>query len=274
MAETLAVALRDRGYNVTAVSSRSFQSASRLAGLIEGCRAFDDNQKAAEAANIIFITTPDDAIAPVTAGVPWCAGQSAVHCSGADSIDSLSAARDAGADVGVFHPLQTFASLRQENLPGITYAIEAEEPLLSILKQMASDLGGNWIEIKPQDKVLYHTAAVFACNYLVTLVSMATDLWQGFGVPQEQAIRALLPLMKGTINNIENSGVPQCLTGPIARGDAGTVEKHLKALRTASPELIPTYRELGLKTIPIALAKGKIDRKQARRLESILKEEK
>ena len=273
-AKTLAVALKHKGYDVAAVSSRSLRSAQKLAGLIDGCRALADNQQAADAADIIFITTPDDVIASAAAGVRWQAGQSAVHCSGADSTDSLAAAKEAGADVGVFHPLQTLASLRQENLLGITYAIEAGEPLLSILKQMAADLGGNSIEIKPQDKVLYHAAAVFACNYLITLVKTATDLWQGFGIPQEQAIRALLPLMKGTINNIENIGIPQCLTGPIARGDAGTIRKHLKALRAASPELIPTYCELGLKTIPIALAKGRIDPKQARRLESILQEEK
>jgi predicted short-subunit dehydrogenase-like oxidoreductase (DUF2520 family) len=78
---------------------------------------------------------------------------------------------------------------------------------------MAADLGGSWIEIKPHNKVLYHAAAVFACNYLVTLTKTATDLWQGFGIPPEKAIKALLPLMKGTINNIENIGIPQCLTG-------------------------------------------------------------
>jgi len=273
VAKTLAVALKNKGYGVAAVSSRSLQSAQKLAGLIDGCCALAENQQAADAADIVFITTPDDVIAPAAAGVRWRTGQSAVHCSGADSTDLLVSAKEAGAEVGVFHPLQTFASLRQENLPGITYAIEAEEPLLSVLKKMAADLGGNWIEIKPQDKVLYHAAAVFACNYLVTLTKTATDLWQGFGVPQQQAIQALLPLMKGTISNIENSGIPQCLTGPIARGDAGTIKKHLKALKTASPELLPTYRELGLKTIPIALAKGRIDRKQAHKLESILQEE-
>ena len=111
---------------------------------------------------------------------------------------------------------------------------------------------------------------IFACNYLVTLTKTATDLWQSFNIPPEQAIPALLPLMRGTMNNIDAIGMPQCLTGPIARGDTGTIKKHLTALQKASPELVSTYRELGLKTIPIALAKGKIDDKQAEELKDIL----
>ena len=270
VANTLAVALSDKGCPVVAISSRSCRSAEKLARLIKDCRACSNNQEVADNAELVFITTPDDIIAPVAARLKWRPGQSVVHCSGTYSTDILAPARKAGACVGGFHPLQTFASLRQENLTGITYAIEAEEPLLVTLKEMATILDGSWIEIKAGDKVLYHTAAVFTCNYLVTLVKTATDLWQSFNIPPEQAIRALLPLMKGTISNIESIGIPQCLTGPIARGDCGTIKKHLDALQKAVPELTRTYRELGLKTIPIALAKGKIDDKQADELAAIL----
>lgn len=270
VANTLAVALSDKGCPVVAISSRSCRSAEKLARLIKDCRACSNNQEVADNAELVFITTPDDIIAPVAARLKWRPGQSVVHCSGTYSTDILAPARKAGACVGGFHPLQTFASLRQENLPGITFALEAEEPLLVTLKEMATILDGSWIEIKAGDKVLYHTAAVFACNYLVTLVKTATDLWQSFNIPPEQAIRALLPLMKGTISNIESIGIPQCLTGPIARGDCGTIKKHLDALQKAAPELTRTYRELGLKTIPIALAKGKIDDKQADELAAIL----
>ena len=178
----------------------------------------------ADNADLLFIATPDDAIAPVATEVKWHPGQSVVHCSGADSTDVLKPARKTGAPVGVFHPLQTFAGQNQENLSGITFAIEADKPLLTTLKDMATDLGGYWIEIKADDKVIYHAAAVFACNYLVTLVKLATDLWQTFDVPTQQASQALLPLLRGTINNIDNVGIPQCLTGPIARGDTGTIK--------------------------------------------------
>jgi predicted short-subunit dehydrogenase-like oxidoreductase (DUF2520 family) len=118
--------------------------------------------------------------------------------------------------------------------------------------------------------VLYHAAAVFACNYMVTLVKLATDLWQTFNIPPQKATQALLPLLKGTIHNIETVGIPQCLTGPIARGDTGTIRKHLDALNHKAPQLVATYRELGLQTIPIAVAKGRINNSQAQELEAIL----
>ncbi len=270
----LAVRLKGKGYPVVAVSSRSRTSAENLAQAVAGCRVLDSNQAIADNAELIFITTPDDAIAPVASEVQWHPGQSVVHCSGADSVDILQPARELGAKVGAFHPLQTFASAQQamENIPGSTFALEAEEPLLSTLKDMATALDGHWVELKASDKVLYHAAAVIACNYLVTLVKLATDLWQTFGVPPPQATKALLPLLRGTLNNIDNVGIPQCLTGPIARGDIGTINKHLDSLKATAPHLLPTYRELGRQTVPIALAKGRINKSRAQELEALLKQ--
>jgi len=269
----LSVRLSSKGYQVVAVSSRSQTSARNLAQAISGCRAFNNNQDVADTAELVFITTPDDAIAPVVSQIQWHTGQSVVHCSGADSTDILEPAKKLGARVGVFHPLQTFASVRQaiENMPGSTFAVETEEPLLNILKEMATALDGNWVELKAGDKVIYHAAAVIACNYLITLVKLATDLWQTFSIPPQQATQALLPLLRGTINNIDTIGIPQCLTGPIARGDTGTIKKHLDALQKIAPTILTTYRELGLQTIPIALAKGRINQHQAQELQAILK---
>jgi len=269
----LAVRLRDKGYPVVAVGSRSKSSADRLAQAVDGCRAYDTIQEAAEAAELVFITTPDGAIGPVAAQLRWHAGQKVIHCSGADSTDVLEPAKRAGAQVGAFHPLQTFASAAQaiQNLPGSTFAIEAEEPLLSTLKEMAEALDGHWVRLRAQDKVLYHAAAVMACNYLYTLVKLATDMWQVFDVPVPEATRALLPLLRGTLNNLENVGIPNCLTGPIARGDLGTIHKHLEAIEAQVPEVLSTYRELGLQTIPLALGKGRIDEKAAEELRALLK---
>jgi predicted short-subunit dehydrogenase-like oxidoreductase (DUF2520 family) len=270
----LAVRLKGKGYPVVAVSSRSQTSAQNLARAINGCQIFDNNQAVADNAELVFITTPDDAIAPVVSQIRWHPGQSVVHCSGADSTAILQPAREAGAQVGAFHPLQTFASAQQamENIPGSTFALEAEEPLLNILKDMAAALDGHWVELKASDKVLYHAAAVFACNYMVTLVKLATDLWQTFNVPTQKATKALLPLLRGTLNNIDTVGIPQCLTGPIARGDIGTINKHLDALNQTAPHLLSTYRELGRQTIPIALAKGRINQEQAQELQAILEQ--
>ena len=268
----LALTLHSRGYPVVAVSSRYHASARKLAQAINGCSAVTDNQEVADTAEFVFITTPDDVIASVASQTKWHQGQYVVHCSGADTTDILEPARKGGAYVGVFHPLQTFAGAREalENMPGSTFTLEAEEPLLGILQDMANALGGHWIELKAGDKAAYHAAAVIACNYLVTLVKMATDLWQTFGISREKATRALLPLIRGTVHNIETIGIPQCLTGPIARGDSGTIKKHLEALEKVSPDMLTTYKELGLRTIPIALAKGRINEQQAEELKAIL----
>ena len=269
----LAIRLNDRGYQVVAVSSRTRSSSKKLAQAITGCHAVESNQAVADSAELLFITTPDDAIAPVASEIQWHSGQSVVHCSGADSTDILEPARKRGTNVGAFHPLQTFASVQQamDNIAGSTFALEAEEPLLSTLKNIATALNGNWIELEASDKVIYHAAAVIACNYLVTLVKVATDLWQTFDVPLGDATRALLPLLRGTINNIENIGIPYCLTGPIARGDTGTIKKHVKALQEVAPSVLSTYYELGRQAIPIALAKGRINQQQAEELQTILK---
>ncbi len=268
----LALKLNSQGYPVVAVSSQHHTSAKKLAQNISSCSPVTDNQEVADTAEFVFITTPDDVIASVASQTKWHQRQHVVHCSGADSTDILEPARKTGAYVGVFHPLQTFAGAREaiENIPGSTFTLEAEAPLLGILQDMANTLGGHCIKLKASDKAVYHAAAVIACNYLVTLVKLATDLWQTFGIPANQATESLIPLIKGTVRNIETIGIPQCLTGPIARGDSGTIKKHLEALEKVSPDTLTTYRELGLKTIPISLAKGRISKQQAKELEAVL----
>ncbi|MFC1995392.1 Rossmann-like and DUF2520 domain-containing protein [Chloroflexota bacterium] len=269
----LAVRLSSRGYRVVAVSSRNQMVAEKLAQTLTDCHAFNNNQDVADTAELIFITTPDDAIATIASQIRWHPRQCVVHCSGADSTDILKPAKKSGARVGAFHPLQTFVSVKQaiENMSGSTFVLEAEESLLNTLKDMVAALDGDWVELKESDKVVYHAAAVIACNYLVTLVKLSTDLWQTFAIPPHQATQALLPLLRGTINNIDAVGIPQCLTGPIARGDTGTIKKHLTALHKIAPDLLSIYKELGLQTIPIAVAKGRINQHQAQELQAILK---
>lgn len=269
---SLAVRLHQQGYHIAAVSSRTLASAERLARRINSCDVYQTAQEVANAAQLVFLTTPDDVISEVANRVRWHKGQRIVHCSGAHSTDILEMANKYGATIGCFHPLQTFASVEKaiENLPGSTFAIEAKEPLLTTLKEMAVAVSCNWVVLTAEDKVLYHTAAVFACNYLVTLVKLATDLWQDFGKPREQAITALLPLLRGTLSNLETIGLPNCLTGPIARGDLGTIKKHLEALGKKKPELLNSYRQLGMQTIPIALEKGKINSDKAQELQTLL----
>jgi len=272
----LAFRLAQAGYPIVAVMSRTRASAERLVATLgesgTRSRVYDAPQSVADDAEVVFVTTPDDAIGTVVASVRWHAGQSVVHCSGADSLGPLEPARRAGASVGGFHPLQTFASVQQaiENLPGSTFALEAEEPLLGTLAGFARSLEGRVVRLGPGDKVLYHAAAVIACNYAVTLMNMATDLWAHFGVSKKDAIDGLMPLLRGTLNNLANVGLPNALTGPIARGDIGTIRKHLEALEARAPGLLPAYRAMGLQTIPVALGKGRIGENRAAELRTLL----
>jgi len=264
--------LSRRGYKLVAVASRTQASAVGLTARLQPPPPVCDAQSAVDRSELVFLTTPDDLIAPVANSLVWHAGQAVVHCSGAASTDVLEAAHAAGAAVGAFHPLQTFAGVNEaiENLPGSAFAVEAEGPLLDTLEQMARDLSGTPIRLGPGDKTLYHAAAVLTSNYTVALMAAATQLWEQFGVAAPEATKALLPLLQGTVNNIRKIGLPGCLTGPIARGDLGTVEKHLQALEARAPELLGMYCELGLRAVPVAVAKGKIDPNQARALETAL----
>jgi predicted short-subunit dehydrogenase-like oxidoreductase (DUF2520 family) len=273
VAIALGQALSRSGYSVTAVASRSYGSAAKLAAAIDGCAACHSAQEVADRCNLIFITTPDDAIPLVAGSIKWKKGQAVIHCSGADSTEALISAAEQGAVTGAFHPLQSLAGGPNDadKLKGITFAVEANEPLLSQLKDMAEALGGQWLILKAEDRALYHAAAVVACNYMVTLTGMAADMWGNFGADGGQAVRALLPLIKGTLSNIESDGLPGCLTGPIARGDTGTIRKHLAAISQKSPNIEEAYRVMGLATLPIAQAKGQLSAEAAGEISGLLK---
>jgi predicted short-subunit dehydrogenase-like oxidoreductase (DUF2520 family) len=269
----LAVRLFKSGYPVIAVADTNLRATEKLVELVPGCQVFKNVQQIADSTEHVFITTPDDFISKVASKLNWHPDQNVVHCSGAASIDILEPAKKSGAMVGSFHPCQAFASVDQaiKNLPGSTFAIEAQGPLLDILKEMASTIGCDWIVLKPGDKALYHAAAVFVSNYSVALLKVATDLFQNFDVSPAQATKVLMPLIQGNLNNMKNLGLPHCLTGPIARGDVGTIEKHILALKEKEPSILKLYRELGLEAIQIALAKGTIDKEVSETLQTLLK---
>jgi predicted short-subunit dehydrogenase-like oxidoreductase (DUF2520 family) len=269
----LASKLFEKGYKVVAVASRSFSSAERLVANISSCRPYSTPQEVADVATLVFITTPDDAVSSVQQGIDWHPGQWVVHTSGALPVSVLQRAKSRGGLTGGFHPLQTFAGATGENLSGSTFALEGEEPLLSSLKEIALALGGSYVVVSSEDRALYHITGVLASNYVVTLMGLADEIWRRLGL-SASGVNSLLPLMRGTVENLARIGLPDALTGPIARGDAGTIQKHLQALRERIPELTSIYRELGLKTIPISLGKGVIDETKAKELEKILGGEK
>lgn len=268
------VRLAEQGFPIAGAMDILPHESARFAQSVPGCTVYDTAQSLADDMDFIFITTPDDVIGIVAAEVKWRSGQTVIHCSGANSTAVLSPARQNGCHVGCMHPCNSFASIEQslENLPGSTFTLEAEEPVLSDLKRFVESLNGKWMKLQEQDKALYHASVCIACNYFYTLVHLATDLWKHFDISQADAVAASMPILKGTLNNIEHVGFPGCLTGPIARGDVSTIRKHIEALEEREPRLVPLYKSLGLETIPIGLAKGTLAQDKAEELTKLLSE--
>jgi predicted short-subunit dehydrogenase-like oxidoreductase (DUF2520 family) len=258
LAVPLAWILARAGYRVTGAAARSEVSAARLAGGIDGAKVFSSAQELAGSADLVFVAVPDDVIASATDGVRWEARHSVVHCSGATEVSALASAAAAGATVGGFHPLQSFTNTEaaMATLPGCTVGIEAEEPLFGMLTGMAEALGCRPIRLPPGSRALYHASGSFASSFLVGLMNDALELWAAFCVGREEAMQALLPLAKGTVAAMEANGPIHSLAGPIARADVKTVARHLDAIRTHAPALLPTYLEIARRSLPIAEAKG------------------
>jgi len=267
----LARGLAAVGYSV-ALFGRRPDRLRRALDRIPGGRRAASAQEIVEASDIVFLTVPDDGIRSAAEALTWEPGKSAVHCSGASSLDLLTHAAEQGAAVGVFHPLQSFATAEQaeRNLPGSAFGIEASsDALLAALREMAASLGGTPLTVSGA-KAIYHASAVFASNYLVTLLDVASSLWRALGLSQEDGLKALLPLVRGTIENLETIGLPGALTGPIARGDVGTIERHLHALAEVAPDALSLYKELARRAIPIARAKGRLGAEEADQVSGLL----
>jgi predicted short-subunit dehydrogenase-like oxidoreductase (DUF2520 family) len=253
-ARALAGAFAAAGLPVVAVASRRPEQATALAARLPSAIAVTTSQAVVDRTDLVFLAVPDDAIAPVCEGLRWRASTNAVHCSGAHSLDVLAEARDGGAGTGSCHPLQTLTGAAGEagRLAGCVFGIEADEPLRSTLREIVRRIGGEPLVLEAGDKPLYHAAAVLSSNYVVTLAAVAADLWSTFGLDRAHALRALLPLLRGTVDNLDEQGLPDALTGPIARGDITTVQRHLDALAAQQPETAALYRDLGRATVPLA----------------------
>lgn len=240
----LAWSLARRGAAIVAVASRSAASAGRLAAGIAGCRATRDAQEVADAAELVFVATPDDAISDVVASLRWRPGAAVVHCSGATELAALAPAAADGAAIGGFHPLQSFAETEAAiaSLPGCTVTIEADEPLRATLVALAGRLGCAVNLLPPGARALYHAAAGYASQFVNVLLREASTAWQQWGASEEQALRALLPLARGTLASIEQLGVARGMPGPASRGDVGSIEKHVAALGAVDADMLRLYR--------------------------------
>lgn len=265
----LARLLVDAGYGFVGAASRSPESAQAACRFAGSGTAGTDAAEVTRGAGLVFITTPDDAIQSVCEGLgeagAFSPGTVVAHCSGALSSVILASARGAGASVGSMHPLQTFATVEQavELLPGSYCCIEGDPEAVAALAEVAGALGAKVMKIRPEDKALYHAAAVMACNYLVALENAALKLAEAAGIERHEGLKSLLPLIRGTVDNLAEVGIPQCLTGPIARGDVETVRRHLKAIEADVPALLPLYKLLGREAVEVALASGTLSKQAA-----------
>ena len=276
MGLALALLLKKQGYTIAGLAIGKNPPDQRLTG--ELCATITRRpEDITVKADVVFITTPDRLIVPVTEDIRakggFKEGHIVLHTSGSQPAEVLRAAWDAGAFTASMHPLQSFANVNMaiENLPGSFYAIEGDEPALRVAEQIVADLGGRSFAIDSRDKPLYHAAACVASNYLVSLMHMATGLYQRFGLSRQEAFEALLPLVNGTINNLAQLTPAQALTGPIARGDGETVSRHLEALGGEGEDSRELYLVMARYTIGVALEKGSINREQALTLEEICK---
>ena len=197
-----------------------------------------------------------------------------VHCSGAKSAAALEAAREQGALIGSFHPMQTFPGTDQgeADLSGVAFAVEGPPSLMDTLREMARELGGWPVDIRPQDRALYHLSGFLACGSVVALIAQAAELWKAMGYSREQGLEVLLPILRTTVDNLGSQDIPTSLTGPLSRGDTGTVQRHLDALENQAPSVLPLYCQIALGSVNLAREKGGIDEVKERELVGLLED--
>jgi predicted short-subunit dehydrogenase-like oxidoreductase (DUF2520 family) len=211
----------------------------------------------------VVIGTPDDLIAQtadeLAAAAAVGSGTWLMHLSGSLGLDVLAKARESGARCLALHPLQTFPDVRSalERIPGCWIAITAQDDDGHLFgERLVGDLGGVAFRLADELRPLYHAAAVFASNYVVAASAVAGSLFAAAGVPDPA--RAMAPLQRASLENVERLGAGRALTGPAVRGDAGTIQRNIEALEEHAPELIHAYVAMARATLDVAERSGRL----------------
>lgn len=245
---TLATALVRARHRVVAVAGGSTESRRRFASLVAGARVEERPADAARRADLVLVTTPDDVIAEVVTGIAvadgFRDGQRVVHTSGAHGLDVLRRARLGGAFVAACHPAQTFpgGAPDPDAILGAAWAVTAAGDDLGWALDLVEQLGGQPHEVPDDVRPLYHAGLTVASNAVGAAVAVARQLLLGARVDDPAAF--LDPLVAASVANVTAHGA-EALTGPIVRGDVGTVRAHLERLDGDVPELAAAYRQLG-----------------------------
>jgi predicted short-subunit dehydrogenase-like oxidoreductase (DUF2520 family) len=213
----------------------------------------------AGAFDLVFLAVPDTEVSAAAREVErhLVRGQVVAHGAGALPLDPLAVARRRGAHVGSLHPMQAFAG--GGVTPGVTAALDGDPVALRVLSRAAADLGLSTVRVPERGRVLYHAASAIAANLCMALADLAVETWTASGAPRRRALDALVPLMRGAVENLADRGLPAALTGPASRGDAGVVARQLRALRGESAEV---YRLLSLRLVTLA-ERGGLDAQKA-----------
>jgi predicted short-subunit dehydrogenase-like oxidoreductase (DUF2520 family) len=276
LGQAVARLLCDAGHDLRAIISRD-PGRAREGARFAGCRpaATTDLSRAREG-ELVFLAVPDDSLGKLAAdlrcGSCLAPGTVLLHFSGLHPASILLGEEGPPLQAIAIHPLQTFADavVGIRNFPGTPCSVECPDELWPLGEQLVNDLGGIPFRISAASKPLYHAAACVASNYLVTLISTAGQIMAACGMEEKEALHLLIPLLRGTEKSLSTLGPELALTGPIARGDARTVEKHLKALAPLAADLQEIYRVMGKKTVELARRKGTLDRERAEEILRLL----
>jgi predicted short-subunit dehydrogenase-like oxidoreductase (DUF2520 family) len=261
----LGVALAAAGHRVVATAAVSAASRRRAALLLPGAEVRPADEVAGAARDLLLLAVPDDALPGVVTGLVTTGalerGTTVAHTSGAHGVGVLG-----GVPGMALHPAMTFTgeAADLDRLPGISWGVTATDRAFAT--RLVADLGGvpEWID--EQSRPLYHAALAHGANHLVTLVNEAADLLRAAGV--EQPRKVLAPLLRAALDNTLRLG-EDALTGPVSRGDAGTVRKHLDRMPA---EAVPAYLALARRTADRAIASGRLRPQDAAMLLDVLAE--
>jgi len=258
----IGAALERAGHRVVGASAVSEDSISRIESLLPGTPRLEVEDVVRQS-ELVFLTVPDDSLVELARGLAavgaFRPGQIVVHCSGRHSLAALEPAAAAGIIPMAIHPAMTFTgtSLDLDRMVGATFAVTAPGAFLPIAQALVVEMGGEPLALDDAVRPLYHAALVHGSNHVVTLVAQAAALLAAAGV--EEPGRVLLPLVHASVDGAlaDAAGAVTTLTGPVVRGDAGTVAAHVAAL-AHRPEALHAYRAMAMATADLALAGGRI----------------
>jgi predicted short-subunit dehydrogenase-like oxidoreductase (DUF2520 family) len=256
----LGLALSRAGWPIHAVASRDATRRERFRSLVEVSRAFVDPEPLVEEVELIILAVPDDVVAPLAGSLRMYGGQAMIHTSGVHGADVLAPAMAAGTQIGSFHPLVSFADTERAvaALHGATIAIEGDDQLAAMLADLAEAIGATAVRLAPGAKPAYHAAAVLAAGGFVALLDAIAELGRVAGLDEAGSLTIYGRLIEGTLGNARALGIGAALTGPVTRGDLGTLRANLDAIRTNAPRALDLYVAAARREIDLASDRGAV----------------